>query len=64
MNALRERITRLEKAVLVAAMEADILGDTDLHELAAKIAEECGEEEAGDQDYIEAYLRAVERLGT
>ena len=60
---LLHQYDRQRSALLVAATECDALGDTDLHELAALIAEERGAEEAGDQDYVEAYLRAVKRLG-
>jgi len=60
---LLHQYDRQRQALIVAATECDAIGDTDLHQLACHIANERGEEVAGDQDYIEAYLRAVERLG-
>ena len=62
LSWLLHEYDRQRSALLVASTETDVLGDVDLHELASEIAEARDTEEAGDQDYIEAYLRAVERL--
>ena len=60
-----DEIKRLRSALLVAAMETDVLGDVDVPLLAYEIAVVAGRnaENITDADYIEAYIRATERLG-
>ena len=58
----QSEIKRLRAVILVAATEIDALGDTDLHQLASEIAEERGADEPSDDDLVEAYILAVERL--
>lgn len=60
---LLHQYDRMRDALLVAAMETDVLGDTNIPLLAYRIAKKAGRgERISDADYIEAYIRATERL--
>ena len=64
IERLQAIVDRQHSALVVAGFECDELGDCDLHVLALDVAEENEREdgEATDDDYAEAYMRAVERL--
>lgn len=59
---LLHQFDRQRKALIVATFEMDELGDTDLHETAADIAQKFGRDEPRDEDYAAAFIEAVERL--
>jgi hypothetical protein len=62
LQSLLEQYNRQRRALALASLQADALGDTDLHQLASEIATERGAEEPTVSDYIEAYILATERL--
>ena len=62
IELLQVIIDRQHAALIVAGTECDGLGESDLHELACIAGAEDGRCEPNDDDYAEAYIRAVEAL--
>ena len=64
IERLQSIVDRQHSALVVAGCECDYMGDCDLHVLACDVADENEREdgEPTDDDYAEAYMRAVERL--
>lgn len=62
IERLQAIIDRQHAALVVAGTECDGLGESDLHALACIAGTEDGRCEPSDDDYAEAYIRAVEAL--
>lgn len=62
IELLQAIIDRQHAALVVAGTECDELGESDLHALACIAGTEDGRCEPSDDDYAEAYIRAVEAL--
>lgn len=62
IELLQAIVNRQHAALIVAGTECDGLGESDLHALACIAGTESGRCEPNDDDYAEAYIRAVEAL--
>lgn len=62
VERLQATIDRQHAALIVAGTECDKLGKSDLSALACIAGAEHGRCEPSDDDYAEAYIRAVEAL--